>query len=340
MVRSIDEIVATLDESGEYESLPFMPEMAAFCGRRMVVAAVAHKLCDTIERSGFRRMHGAVHLRDARCDGAAHGGCETECLLYWKQAWLRRVEPTGPDPVSAPVPGPVPVGTRIDLPLLAVNTRREPGPDGAPRYRCQATEILRAAPTALPLRDLGQYVDDVRSRNVRARSALRAFLVGLFNAVQRVSTARLPRALWFRGGRRWLFLSGGITAGRTPTAALDLQPGELVRIKDRETILATVDAKLLNRGLGFDEEMSVHCGRIARVRRRAERVVDERTGELLIMRNPCIVLDDVVCEGGYSRSCPRAFYSFWREIWLERVPAGTPAPAPCAAALPRAAPPA
>jgi hypothetical protein len=37
------------------------------------------------------------------------------------------------------------------------------------------------------------------------------------------------------------------------------------------------------------------------------------------MRNPCIVLEDVVCEGAYNANCPRSIYSFWREIWLERV---------------------
>lgn len=47
-VRSAEEILATLDESGELENLPFMPEMLRFCGRRLTVHKVAHKLCDTI----------------------------------------------------------------------------------------------------------------------------------------------------------------------------------------------------------------------------------------------------------------------------------------------------
>ena len=32
-VRSAAEILATLDERGELENLPFMPEMLKFCGR-------------------------------------------------------------------------------------------------------------------------------------------------------------------------------------------------------------------------------------------------------------------------------------------------------------------
>ncbi len=73
-VRSAAEIRATLDDRGELESLPFMPEMVAFCGKRLSVHKVAHKICDTISRSGMRRMTGAVYLTGARCDGAAHGG--------------------------------------------------------------------------------------------------------------------------------------------------------------------------------------------------------------------------------------------------------------------------
>ena len=49
VVRSQEEILATLDERARLDSLPFQPEMLAFCGRRMRVAKVAHKSCDTIK---------------------------------------------------------------------------------------------------------------------------------------------------------------------------------------------------------------------------------------------------------------------------------------------------
>jgi hypothetical protein len=71
--------------------------------------------------------------------------------------------------------------------------------------------------------------------------------------------------------------------------------------------------------------MSRFCGRIARVKARANRCVDEKTGRMLTMKNPCIILEDIVCEGAFSANCPREFICWWREIWLERVP---PEPAP------------
>ena len=308
-VRSAEEIMATLDERGELQNLPFMPEMLKFCGQRLTVDKVAHKLCDTINGSGLHKMENAVHLTDSRCDGTAHGGCQTACLLYWKEAWLKRVEPDEPSSATA---------GRIDLSLLEINTRKEPGPDGEPRYSCQATELLRAAPACLPARDLRQYVTDVKTGNVNALASLRAFLFVVFNRLQGVSKRLLPRRFWFRDGLPWGFVKGRVV-GPTPTEHLDLQPGEMVRIKTKEQIEATLNEDRLNRGMGFEEEMARYCGRTARVQARVTKCLDEKTGRMLTMKNPCIVLEGVVCAGVYNASCPRQFIPFWREIWLERV---------------------
>ncbi|GAA2997322.1 hypothetical protein [Streptosporangium longisporum] len=354
------EIMATLDERGELDGLPFMPEMLAWCGRRLTVHKVAHKLCDTIGGSGMRRMERAVHLTGARCDGAAHGGCQTACQFYWKEAWLRRVSPDDPVSSTGPVSftGPVspngsglpgdpgdtgdsggPAGSggpgglggdggpgpgrdlaagRALLPILQAATRKEPGPDGEERFSCQATELLRAAPTCLPLKDVGQYVADVRTGNVGVPWMLRSLLVGLFNRYQQAAKRFLPRWLWIRGGMRWGFVRGEAGA-KTPTRTLDLRPGELVRVRSKAEILKTLNGDLLNRGMGFEEEMSRYCGHVARVSARVERCLDEKTGRMLRMKNPCIVLEGVVCAGAYNVSCPREFVPFWREIWLERV---------------------
>ncbi len=90
VVRSKEEILSTLDANGRLEELPFQPEMFAFCGRRMRVAKVAHKTCDNIKKTGGRRMENAVHLEGGRCDGSAHGGCQADCVFFWKESWLRR----------------------------------------------------------------------------------------------------------------------------------------------------------------------------------------------------------------------------------------------------------
>jgi hypothetical protein len=121
----------------------------------------------------------------------------------------------------------------------------------------------------------------------------------------------------FRGGQRYPFIHGA--ERKTPTESLDLQPGEWVRIKTFDQIRPTLDANGNNRGLSFDGEMLKYCGRTARVLRRVEHIIDESTGKMLTMKTPCIVMSDVFCTSDYHRSCPRGIYSYWREIWLERI---------------------
>jgi hypothetical protein len=118
-------------------------------------------------------------------------------------------------------------------------------------------------------------------------------------------------------------MSGRIPRGRrTPTESLNLQADDLVRVKSHEEILATVDVHSRNRGLSWDAEMVPYCGGTYRVLKRATRIIDEKTGLMQEMKNPCIILDSVICTGRYSKRrkfCPRSIYPYWREIWLERA---------------------
>src|SRR5208283_5901324 len=133
-VRSPAEILATLDERGDLDGLPFMPEMTAYCGRRFAVAARAEKVCDSVDFSGSRRLPHAVLLEDLRCDGSGHDGCQAECRLFWKEAWLNRVSP------EAPTPPPFPEQDRSALLERASRHVRSMQPiDNKEqlRYRCQ-----------------------------------------------------------------------------------------------------------------------------------------------------------------------------------------------------------
>lgn len=347
-VKPAEEILAGLDERGEFDSLPFMPEMLQFCGRRFFVEKIAFKTCDTATWTGLRRLTDTVHLAGLRCDGQEHGGCQAGCLIFWKTAWLTRVSGPTQDRCAP---------TRLELRLRAPDspTPRKPfAPSGAgadrpassgcsgctrerltevahgacrprevdsdePVYSCQATELTRAAPVGVPLWDLTQYVQDVRSGNAPSRQVLRGIAIGAFNRMQDLTRDRLPERFRIRGGLRYPFVRG--TADRTPVASLGLQPGEWVRVKSIEEISATLNADNLNRGMSFDREMLRYCGRTAQVLRRVERIIDESTGRMQTMKTPCIVLADVVCTAEYHRSCPRSVYAYWREIWLERVPA-------------------
>jgi hypothetical protein len=315
-VLSVEEILATLDDNGELENLPFMPEMLQYCGQRMTVHKVAHKLCDFLTGTGQRWMNNAVHLSGARCSGQAHGGCQTACSLYWKEAWLRRVTPNAPDAPDASGPR----KNKIDTSVLERATRKDPAPDGSERFSCQATEMLRAAPERIKLWHLDQYVADLKTGNASLFAVIRTIVFQLFNVYQNRTSRFLPRWLLIKEGLPWGFIKGHVV-GPTPTGRLDLQVGEVVRIKPKEEIVRTLDSKRLNRGMGFEEEMARSCGRTTRVARRIDRCIDEKTGKLVTIKNPCIVLEGVVCPGVYHGNCPREYVPFWREIWLERVDA-------------------
>jgi len=315
-VLSAREILATLDEKGELENLPFMPEMLEFCGRRMTVHKVAHKLCEVITGDGgLYWLNNAVHLTDARCSGQAHGGCQTACSLYWKEAWVRQIPRNERDRTPVAV---VADTTAIDIAVLERATRKVPDVDGSERFACQATEILRATSGHIRFWEAKQYLADLRSGNAGLVEVGRGILFHLFNVYQRWSQRFLPHQLLIKEGLPWGFVKGR-AVDRTPTEHLDLRLGEVVRVKSKDEITRTLNAKKLNRGMGFEEEMARFCGRTSRVLRRVDRCIDEKTGKMLTMKNPCIVLEGIVCQGVYHSNCPRQYVSFWREAWLERV---------------------
>ena len=297
-VRPPEEILATLDADGKLDGLPFMPEMLQFCGRRFRVSARAHKACDTINKTGCRSMNAAVHLENLRCDGAAHGGCQANCLLYWKEAWLKRAK-------ALDAPNSTPAAETMQLIQLQAATRRRDDP-GA--FACQATEMFTATAPLNP-RDPRQYVQDLTYGNVRPGRFVKYMALAIFNAMQR-----------WRGGRTFPVVGGKLS--KTPKGTLDLRVGELVRVKSREEIVATLDTRDSNRGLYFDKELFPYCGQTFRVAARVEKIVNERTGQLMHFGSDCIALEGVVCKGNYSDRrlfCPRAIIPYWRELWLERV---------------------
>ena len=307
-VRGAHEILASLDANGALDAIPFMPEMLAYVGRRFTVYKRVEKICDTIGGpTPSRTMNDTVFLTDLRCDGSAHGGCQAACRIYWKEAWLARVTQTGRATVSDPVEEEL-ARTALEQVAQRAARRSTEGAGDSGVYRCQATEAQRASePLGRQLRQFGRElstrnVDPARFARVAARAAI----------------GTIKRRL---GVRRDLPMEVG--AGQCePSEPLNLQPGEWVEVKSAEDIGITLDASGFNKGLLFTREMIPYCGRRFRVRERVERIIDERTGEMLQFKNDCIVLEGPVCWGDFTPGrwfCPREVYPYWREAWLRRV---------------------
>jgi hypothetical protein len=90
-VRSREEILSTLDANGLNKGLLLMPEMLQFCGQRFKVFKRVERF--VLEHTGeFRRMKNTVLLDGVLCDGWG-GACNRSCFFFWREAWLKRVEP-------------------------------------------------------------------------------------------------------------------------------------------------------------------------------------------------------------------------------------------------------
>jgi hypothetical protein len=312
-VRSEEEILRTLDSEARLDSLPFMPEMLQFCGKRFRVYKRADKVCDSIDWGALRRMRNAVHLEGLRCNGAAHGGCKAGCLMHWKEAWLKRVG----DPSDGSAQVEPAEGTVATKDTLMRATRRENTPDGEEIFSCQATELVRAT-TPMPWWRPTQYVRDVRSGNASVRRLVRGLLVGLFNKFQKANARVAPRFGLIHGARTYPFVDPKATT-LPPPAPLNLQPGELVVVKSKEEIYETLDERDRTRGLRFDTELLKYCGRRGKVSHRVDRIINEKTGTMLPIKSDAVIIEEFFCTGDYHRACPRSVYAWWRESWLRRV---------------------
>jgi len=302
-VRNATEILETLDERGELDGLPFMPEMVAYCGRRFTVDRRAEKVCDTVNSTlQSRRLPSTVLLDDLRCDGSGHGGCEAECRFFWREAWLRKVD-AGARTVPAD-------DDRQAVQALLERTCGNARAEGdEARFQCQATELTRAS-VGLSTNDPRPYLRELTCSNVSIRTFTRVMSRAVvMQPMHHFGVLRRPKGDNVRSPR---------------AEPLDLQPGEWVRVKPLPEIEATLTTNGANRGLHFDIEMAAFCGHVMRVASRVQRIIDEPTGKMLEFGSDCIKLEGAVCSGERSTGrwfCPREIYPYWRECWLERVDA-------------------
>jgi hypothetical protein len=293
-IKAAPEIAQTLDENGMIDGLPFMPEMLEFCGKRARVARQAEKTCIEYPGGGYKIREflnsDTVLLEGIRCSGAHHDGCQRACMIFWNQAWLRKVDhQRNSEPVDCSQAGEL----RAKLRTKASETR----------YICQSTELAKATKILTRPRMFLKAYREVRSGSRRVWEMARMVMVPLW----RKATRRIPRKR----------LTGALK--RTPVGHLALQPGEWVTIKPASEIALTLDIHGRNRGLSCDFGMSKHSGTEFRVRNRLDRMISEATGEMRQVEGT-VVLEGLNCTcANVLGGCPRQDFTYWREIWLKRT---------------------
>jgi hypothetical protein len=285
-VKDLAAIRATLDEQDRLNGMPFMQEMAAYCGREMRVYRVVDKIYDYGKSRLMRSVDDAVLLIGLRCDGSAHGGCQAACYLIWKTDWL---EPVGASAAPAGAGG-----QDAQVPADAATQDR---------YRCQYTDLTDASRAAFDWRRIvGPWIVG----NVTASAFSVALLTRAFNALQ---------------SRR-----GGVCYPWQPTAGNDmsltgtpLRSGDWVRVCTSAQIARSLDKNSKNKGLWFDRDMLKHCGLTYRVRGRVEKIIDVNSGAMIPMKTACIVLEGVHYSGEFQMFGEQHDFLYWREAWLEPV---------------------
>jgi hypothetical protein len=289
VVRPVDEILATLDEKGSLGKLPFMPEMREFCGRQFRVSRRAFKTC--VDDTDMRQIDDTVFLEDLRCGGQAHGGCDKACLIFWKEAWLRPAGDIERQPATRE--------SKInEFDLFEFAQRGD-------QFFCQSSEIVNAS-QPLPWWQPRQYALDFLHNRVSIRQWLKGLFIALYNKSAHVT-----------GRPSWRFVAGPGTYNGT-RSDLNLQPGDLVRVKSLERIRETLDADGKHQHLLFAPSMTEFCGSVMRVQKRVERIVLEGSSRQRAIKNT-VLLDGATCDGVCHRLCPRQSLLFWRECWLEKV---------------------
>jgi hypothetical protein len=295
-VKTWTQIRATLDEKGCLDELPFMPEMLAMCGKRVRVFRCAHRLFDYRKTRRMRHMDGTVLLVSTVCDGSNHGGCQAACHTIWKSAWLRRVEPredAAAEPVSSNASGLV---TEAAIPQFGTQ---------APRYVCQLTQ-LHAASRPIRKWSVTNFMLPLISGNVAPAAFIVGWLTHIFNQLQHL-----------RQGVGFPVFEHAQHPGRHEEARLE--PGDQVMVRSSAEIRATLNDKLMHRGLWFEPDMLKHCGRRFCVNSEVEKIIDVVTGEMLTMKTPAYVLRDVHFSGERQLFNAQHEPLFWRAAWLRRA---------------------
>jgi hypothetical protein len=94
-VLPIEAIRATLDAEGRLDGLNFKRPMEQYCGRTFRVMKRVRYVLDEHTRRMLKSKN-VVLLENVICEGqGVYGreGCDRSCFFFWKEGWLRRVEP-------------------------------------------------------------------------------------------------------------------------------------------------------------------------------------------------------------------------------------------------------
>src|SRR5882724_4872445 len=259
-VKVPEEILQTLDAEGTLDRLPFMPEMIEFCGKRFQVSRRVVKTCYYTKKgsSGMRkfRTDDVVLLEGLRCSGSGHDGCQKGCTIFWREAWLRKVDSAvGQSRVSSE-----------SSEELRVQLKTSAGPK---TYFCQASELLKATNQLSRWERFEKCFSEIRSGNCSVLEMEHRIGIWLFWRIRKIFLGAFGRG----------------TNKSTPAESLNLQSGEWIEVKPMRSITETLNETAHNRALYFTPAMRLLCGQQYRVERKIDKIIVDGTGEMRKLHN-------------------------------------------------------
>lgn len=293
-VKPLDQILNTLDNDGCLDGLPFMPEMVEYCGKTFRISLKVEKTCvdnPTMYMAEFIN-NDVYFMEDLRCSGLYHDGCQRACRIFWKESWL---EPVLENEEKSNSDNLVPNNQLIRKKLKTKKTEEI--------YFCQSTQLRNATKPLTIKEKILKLITDVKIGTYNLIEAIKLLLFPIFRKIIKKIKDQHPRGI----------------LTKTPEETLNLQRGEIVEVRSFDEIVTTLDKHGKNKGLTFEPDMKIFCGKQFKVRNRLDKMILERSGKMIDVKNS-VILEGVTCECYFAfGGCPRKEFQYWREIWLKRV---------------------
>jgi hypothetical protein len=230
-------------------------------------------------------------LTGLRCSGADHDGCQAECQILWKDAWLTRV------------PADTPLSSRTQVCAAPPFVEPPQAADPDRTYVCQMTRLWEAS-HPLSRMDIRQDLRPLLSGDIGFGAFVLAMLTRAFNFAQ-----RLRKGVGFPA-----MPPADASAAPAPRGTLPAV-GQTVYVRSREEIANTLKNSR-TRGLWFDRDMTRSCGQRVVVAKHVNRIIHEGTGKMVTFKTPVAILEDVPATGEFLHFNAQQEYSYWREDWL------------------------
>ena len=226
--------------------------------------------------SGMRKFpaEDVVLLEGLRCSGAHHDGCQKACTIFWREAWLRKVEGLGTFQSSVD-----PEGSK----WLRARLKTSSGPK---TYFCQASEILNATRELSHWERFGKCFSEFAQATAVSWKWRSASAYGCSGRSGRCCSALRPRK---------------------PKVDSSRKPESAVWRVDRNQAASTSITETLN-DKGIQPRPVLHPGhgtvmrREVQVKRKLEKIIVDGTGEMRQMRNT------VFLEGSHVRMLLRGLW--------------------------------